>query len=131
MKPRQLAGLTVVVVLLTACGGKPAAPTRMDAQTAQLLAADVAAVRSAAEQDDRASGEVALTKLTRDVAQAQAQGHLSAEKAQTILAAGGKVSEDLQAMPTPPPAPTASPDPGEPRKNHKHGKGSGGQRKDG
>jgi hypothetical protein len=119
---RQLAGLAVVAVLVAACGGEPeAARSRMDGQTAQLLAADAAAVRSAADLHDRAGGERALTKLTRDVAQAQARGRLSAEKAQTILAAGSKIAEDFQAMPMLSPGPIESTGPGRMRKNDRHG----------
>jgi hypothetical protein len=91
-----------MVPLLSACGDEGRAAS-YPAEVAHRLQADVADIRAAAQQRKLYAARVALNRLTRHVADAQASGRLSASRAREILAAADAVRQDLAALPTPSP----------------------------
>ena len=86
--------------VLVACGGDQPRAT-YGPQTEQQLLADVARVRTAAQGHRRHAARVALHRLTRHVAAAQADGQLPAAKARQILHAADLVAHDIAALPEP------------------------------
>lgn len=101
--------LLAALALLAGCGSQPRA---MDPQVRADLKTTTEQLRAAATGKDRSAAESALQRLTSQVAAAQAAGKIDPSDAQPILAAAGRVAEDVQSME--PPAPvtiTVSPTP--------------------
>ncbi len=84
--------------VLVACGGSERVVT-YSTEAAQQLRTDVARVRAAAEDRRHRAARVALHRLTRHVAAAQASGELPAAKARRILSAADLVAADIAALP--------------------------------
>lgn len=101
---RRLLLLPLLACVLAACGGDPA--SAVDPQVRGQLIGKVAAVRAAAQRQDRGAAESALADLTRSVAAAQSQGKMDEATARTVLAAADRVADDVRTItPPPPPAP--------------------------
>ena len=83
---------------LAACAGEEPMPGYTP-RVAEQLRTGVARVRNAAEDHRQRAARVALHRLTRDVASAQARGELPAAKARRILLAADLVAEDIAALP--------------------------------
>jgi hypothetical protein len=83
---------------LAACAGDEPRPG-YSRRVAEQLRADVARVRTAAEDHRQRAARVALHRLTRHVASAQARGELPAAKVRRILLAADLVAEDIAALP--------------------------------
>jgi hypothetical protein len=94
-----VAGVLLAGPLLAACGGAEEPTGSYSARAAQQLSADVARVRTAAEDRRPGAARAALHRLTRHVAAAQANGELPPLKARRILQAADLVAEDLAALP--------------------------------
>jgi hypothetical protein len=90
---RIRAGALLAVLALGACGGSG---TDLSSGAERVLGADVAAVTAAARAGSAPRLATALGTLRRDVAEQQAAGHLSADRARRILAAGSRVEADVQ-----------------------------------
>ncbi|MGH8868078.1 MAG: hypothetical protein ACRDYU_08790 [Actinomycetes bacterium] len=87
--------------VLAACGGDEPTVTYAP-ETARQLRAATADVRAAAEQRKPRAAQAALHRLTRTVADAQADGTLPGPRAERILQAADAITDDLAALPTPP-----------------------------
>jgi hypothetical protein len=94
-----LCGLLLWPALTACAGGQPT--SAYSPRVAERLRTDVARVRTAAEEHRRRAAGVALNRLTRHVAAAQARGGLPAAKARRILHAADMVAEDIAALPKP------------------------------
>lgn len=115
----------MLVVGLAGCGGSD--PT-MSAEAGRQLNADVSAVRAAASANSRNALAAAAAALRAHVTEQQAAGHLSAERANAILAQLNNVLADIAAT-APAASPAAKPTPTlenkkqEPERDDRHGKG--------
>jgi outer membrane murein-binding lipoprotein Lpp len=133
---RTLLSLLLPIALLAGCGSAPT----VDTQVRDQLLTRVAELKRAAAIQDRPGAESALAALTREVAAAQAQGRLDEVRAQPILEAADRVTEDIRTfssapvdivVPPPEPLPTSEVTPPgtqdrERRKGgHKHDSGGG------
>ena len=106
-----VAGLALLA--LTGCGGGGAA---LGAQSVDLLHERVAAVRSAADADDRAAAIVAVEAFRAEVRRLLEAGELTDAEAAGLLAhadaiAGGVLAEVVVPTPTPTPTPEPSVEP--------------------
>jgi hypothetical protein len=130
-KPRLIVVVCAIAVALAGCGSSGANAN----PGLGVLQGDVAAVRSAANAQDRAAAQNAVDKVVADVGRLQAEGQITSGRASTILSAVSQVDAGLGSLPVPtttttttatttttPPPPTTQPPRGKP------GDGGGGKK---
>jgi hypothetical protein len=107
---------------VAACASKPALTT----SASRNLAAEVAAVRTAAAQQDPAAAKLALDQLRATLLQLEQQGQVSATRAGAILSAAATVQDQLATLPATTAPPTTTTTAAPPKVHGKDGGGKGG-----
>jgi starvation-inducible outer membrane lipoprotein len=106
---RLRVGTILLALLLSGCAGSPPA---LEAETSSTMQDSVVAIAEAAAGGDLQGAAVQLDELEALLAEAQAEGTVSATRAQSIQTAIDVVRADLEAAvrtPEPTPEPTEDP----------------------
>jgi hypothetical protein len=96
-KPHLIVVVCAIAVALAGCGSSGANAN----PGLGVLQGDVAAVRSAANAQDRAAAQNAVDKLVADVGRLQTEGQITSGRASTILSAVSQVDAGLGGLPIP------------------------------
>ena len=96
-KPRLIVVVCAIAVALAGCGSSGANAN----PGLGVLQGDVAAVRSAANAQDRAAAQNAVDKVVADVGRLQTEGQITSGRASTILSAVSQVDAGLGSLPVP------------------------------